>query len=124
MRVKGINRAPSIFKSTNKIGKIFSAKRPSKMDSAMSGVFVAAKTADCTLCAQEKFNATFAINMSTKDFGKVLAEEQLKHSFEKYLIIGFNSDTGGEYSTNCCSEQLALLLAIFSELYKQKTQNE
>ena len=124
MRVKGINRAPSIFKSTNKIGKTFSAKRPSKMDSAMSGVFVTAKTADYTLYAQEKFNATFAINMSTKDFGKVLAEEQLKHSFEKYLIIGFNSDTGGEYSTNCCSEQLALLLAIFSELYKQKTQNE
>lgn len=119
MRAKGISRAPSISKSTNKIGKTFFAKRLSKMVSAVSGVSVIAKTADCTLCGQEKFNATSAINMNIEDFGKVLAEEQLKHSFEKYLIIGFNSETGGDYSTNCDSEQLALLLAVFSEMYRE-----
>lgn len=56
--------------------------------------------------------------MNADDFGKVLAEEQLKQSFDKYLVIGFSAKNGGEYFSNCDAEQLALMLRLFSEIYK------
>ena len=58
---RAINRAPLISKSTNKIGKTFSAK-PSLTVSAMNGRFASAKTVAWVSCGQEKFSATFATN--------------------------------------------------------------
>ena len=59
-------------------------------------------------------------NELVRKFGKYLAESHLETAFDKYLVIGFHSDAGGDYMTNCDSEQLALMLQLFSQMYDNK----
>lgn len=55
-----------------------------------------------------------------RDFGKHLAQGNLETAFDRYLVIGFQQETGGDYVTNCSREELALMLQLFSEIYDNK----
>jgi hypothetical protein len=49
------------------------------------------------------------------EIAKTLASAHLESIYDKYLVIGFNSETGGDFFSNCDQEQLGLLLMLFQE---------
>lgn len=55
-----------------------------------------------------------------RNFGKHLAQGNLETAYDKYLVIGFQQETHGDYVTNCSREELALMLQLFSEIYDNK----
>lgn len=55
------------------------------------------------------------MDASKIEIAKTLAEAHLGSIFDKYLVVGFNIDTGDDVITNCNNEQLGLLLALFAE---------
>jgi hypothetical protein len=59
------------------------------------------------------------MDKSKVETAKALAEAHLGSIFDKYLVIGFNVETGEDVICNCTTEQLKLLLLIF----QQRVQN-
>jgi hypothetical protein len=46
---------------------------------------------------------------------KTLACSHLESIYDKYLVIGFNTETGDDFISNCDDEQLGLLLMLFQQ---------
>jgi hypothetical protein len=46
---------------------------------------------------------------------KALASAHLESIYDKYLVIGFNTETGDDFMSNCDDEQLRLLLMLFQQ---------
>ena len=55
------------------------------------------------------------MDKSKIEIAKTLAEAHLESIYDKYLVIGFHTETGDDMITNCDNEQLGLLLALFAQ---------
>ncbi len=53
--------------------------------------------------------------MDNIEIAKNLASAHLESVYDKYLVIGFNTETGDDFFSNCDNEQLGLLLALFHQ---------
>lgn len=53
--------------------------------------------------------------MDKIEVAKTLASAHLEHAYDKYLVIGFNTESGDDFFSNCDDEQLSLLLMLFQQ---------
>ena len=51
--------------------------------------------------------------MDNKKIAEALSSAHLDTIFDKYIVIGFNTEAGLDTITNCNAEQLGLLLSLF-----------
>lgn len=58
------------------------------------------------------------------EIAKTLAEAHLESIFDKYLVIGFQTERGDDFFTNCTAEQLALMLSLFDQRLQQLQQTK
>jgi len=52
---------------------------------------------------------------SVVDIAKTLAEAHLESIFQKFVVIGYHTERGDEFFSNCNAEQLGLLMKMFGE---------